>query len=192
MPVLTKSKLQIQGLHVQSLCHAEDDTHFNITGAIVPNNEHLRRKVRKWLLIDENSSILMNQELSDLTFNRSNITSSHPNLHGVHSFQLINIVMVIRVCSERAAIAHDFTQLSGFPLQTVADFLHRTRRSSVTCSMIGGRTPLHGNAPHALVQILDTIQAQVPSLPFSIQSHAYLALASIPSLITANAAVPHP
>jgi hypothetical protein len=189
--------LENQGLHIQSLCHAEDDTHFNITGAIVPNDEHLRRQVRKWLLIDENSSTLMNQELSDLlakTFNMSNTTSSNSNLHGVrvHSFQIINIAMVNRIFSERATIAHDFTQLSTCPLKTVVDFLNMTsalQTFSVMFSILAGRSPVSGHDPNVLVQILDTIQAKGPSPPFSIQSDVNLALAKIQSLIKANVSV---
>jgi hypothetical protein len=172
-----------------SLRHAPEDTHFNITGAIVPNDENLRRPVRKYLLIEDNSVILMNQELSDLLpkhFNMSNISSPLSYLHGAHAFQIINVAMVNRIISERVAIANDFTQISFVPLRSITDFLNLTnalQTFSVMFSVLSGREPFTGHDPQVLVQILDSIQNQVSSLPFSIQADVNPSLQNLQDLL---------
>jgi hypothetical protein len=179
-------------MHTQSLRPADDDSFFTITGALVTKDANFRRQLRQYLLINEPTTILMNQELSDIlakTFNLKNITSKS-TLHGVFSFQIIHIAMANRIFSERATIAQDFTQLNTFPLKTVADFLNLTnavQTFSIMFNILGCRPPFDGHDTHILVQILDTIQAKVPLLPFSIQSDVNIGLASIQKLIKANA-----
>jgi hypothetical protein len=100
--------------------------------------------------------------------------------------------MVNHIFSERGAIANEFTQLTHAPLKTVDDFLRlsKTLQSfSIMFSIVGGKPPFDGYDSHVLIQILDTIQAQVPSLPFSIQSDVNIGLASIQKLIKANAPI---
>ncbi len=60
---------------------------------------------------------------------------------------------------------------------------------SVMFSIISGRLLFDGNDPQVLAQILGTIQAQVPSLPFSIQSDVNIALANIQSILKTTASI---
>ena len=84
---------------------------------------------------------------------------------------MIHITMVNRVFSDRGTIAQEFSQLCQVPLKTVDDFLRLTKALqsfSIMFSVLAGRPPFDGHDTHVLVQVMDTIQAQVSSLPFSI------------------------
>ncbi len=66
LPPLTKSKLETMGLFTQSIRPGADDSIYSITGVYVTIDSDFRRQVRQYLLIDEATTTLMNQELSDM------------------------------------------------------------------------------------------------------------------------------
>ena len=188
--VLTKPVLQSRGMYVLSLRQAEDDAHFDITGALITKDAALRTKVCKSFLYDENALTLMNQELNDILhrhFDMSAITlAAHP-LHAVHQFQVILISMASRIMHDQTAIAQGFTALSTARPRTGYDILMITERLhtySIAFNVLGGRSAFETSAdPQVLVQILEVIQSSVSSLPFSIQSEVNHPLFTIHSLV---------
>jgi hypothetical protein len=90
LPLLTKASLQSCGIQVLSLRPADDEAHFDITGALTAKEASLHTKVSKSFLYDDNATTLMNQERHDILhrfFYMSAVTPAANPLHAVHAFQ---------------------------------------------------------------------------------------------------------
>lgn len=193
LPLLTKDQLQKLGMHVLPLRPADDDAHFDITGALIKKDADLRTQVCKSFLYDENQLTLMNQELHDILHRQFDMSAIKPKAHplyAVYAFQVIHVQLASRILHDRTAIAHGFTALSTLRPRTGSDILMLTdslHTYSIAFNILGGRPAFETTAdPQVLVQILEVIQSSVSSLPFSLQSDVNHALSIIHGLLSAQ------
>ena len=149
-PLLTKSVLAKQGMHINFLRHKDPDwTRFTASGMPIEIDEECRKQVRIAFLTDAHAQFRFNNALESLmsmAFDMSTIKGKSLNKthHAAHALQYLWILFFNRCQLAKSEILSDFQLISLRTVTTVSDLINmqsETSDYSILLNILDGHDP---------------------------------------------------